>query len=96
VGGSKGKRLLRARQFQFALQGNVSMLIWLGRCILGQIPDASVQLQVDNDDVENLQLSEAAKAHLMELAVAIQKIALAANRQDLEAQAQLTDGNGNG
>jgi hypothetical protein len=90
-------------------QGNVSMLIYVGRVILGQIPAGAVQLSVSDtgaiirtpipmpileSDISELQLSQEAIKHLSELAVEIQRIALAANARDLEAQAQLTDVNG--
>jgi hypothetical protein len=110
LGRSKGKRLLRMKQFQVALQGNVSMLIYLGRVILGQIPADAVQLSVSDtgdiirtpipipfpileSDISELQLSQEAIKHLSELAVEIQRIAVAANARDLEGQA-LTDVNG--
>src|ERR1700740_1538907 len=96
IGRSKGTRLLRTKQFQIALQGNVSMLIYLGTVVLGQVPGAAFQTGFGAQDPmamadgEAPELSQAAKQHLYELASAICRIALAANRQD-----QLTNGDRN-
>lgn len=46
---SKGKRLLRAVQFKAALAGNVTMLIFLGKVILNQIPGASININISED-----------------------------------------------
>jgi len=36
IGSETGKSSLRRRQWQAAMEGNVSMLIWLGKQLLGQ------------------------------------------------------------
>lgn len=33
---ARGEALLRARQYQQAMKGNTTLLIWLGKCRLGQ------------------------------------------------------------
>ena len=60
---SKGKTSLRRWQFKAAEGGNVSMMIWLGKNLLGQrdqveatIPDTSININVSAataDDVNN-------------------------------------------
>ena len=34
---SEGKSSLRAAQMRLALSGNATMLVWLGKCMLGQV-----------------------------------------------------------
>lgn len=38
-GKSTGKMRLRRKQMEVALEGNPTMLIWLGKCMLGQTED---------------------------------------------------------
>jgi hypothetical protein len=84
---------------QLALQGNVSLLIHLGICVLGQLqqPDKRTlnfswntygrlngngQINghaIDAIDPETAELSGMAKEHLLSLAMAIAKVAEAAN-----------------
>lgn len=52
-----GKISLRRKQFQAAMSGNTSMLIWLGKNQLGQsdkqeIQQETVQINIDGDDSE--------------------------------------------
>lgn len=42
-GRAKGRRSLQAKQFEVAMKGNVSMLIWLGKQLLGQKDSVNIE-----------------------------------------------------
>lgn len=46
---SEGKELLRAKQFQVAMEGDKTMLVWLGKQLLDQKDKQHVQ----NEEIEN-------------------------------------------
>ena len=47
---ASGKISLRRAQYELALKGNATMLIWLGRNYLGQSEDVTVKANVALDD----------------------------------------------
>ena len=55
-GRDSGKIRLRQYQWAAAKKGNVAMLIWLGKQILGQADKHDVQMNKPIDDVEFLDL----------------------------------------
>jgi hypothetical protein len=89
IGKSRGARALRSVQFKVALSGNCTMLMYLGKVILGQCPDSEVSIGADGGPTE---LSEVTKAHLVEMAQHIQQIALAANTTEVETEVIERDG----
>lgn len=95
LGQSKGKRALRSVQFRVALSGNTNMLIWLGRCILKQLPHDEVHMHV-NGDATDAELSQAAKEHLVELARHLNTAAIAAQNREVECETMPERGCGNG
>ncbi len=50
---SEGKELLRYRQYQAALNGNVAMMIWMGKNILGQ----SDKQTITNPEAKNIHIT---------------------------------------
>lgn len=97
LGQSRGKRALRSVQFKVALSGNVNMLMYLGKVVLDQLPDAQVNMNI-GAAASPADLSPAAKAHLAELARAISHAALQASTPEVEAEVvkESTEGNGDG
>jgi hypothetical protein len=93
IGQAKGKRALRSVQFRVALSGNVSMLIWLGRCILKQLPADELHMHV-NGDAEDAELSPAAKEHLSEIARHLNQVAIAASATEVDAEVEVITGDG--
>jgi hypothetical protein len=75
LGQAKGRRALRAVQYKVAMAGNTSMLVWLGKCILNQLPDSQVNIGPTSEAAGDI--SPEARAHLAELANAISRAALA-------------------
>jgi hypothetical protein len=92
IGQAKGKRALRAVQFKVALSGNTSLLIWLGRCILGQCPRDEMHMHINGDASDATELSEPTKEHLTELARHIQQLAVATNSREVETEVIGRDG----
>lgn len=56
-GKSTGKQSLRRMQYQLAMKGNVKMLIWLGKQVLGQTDKFDTNANVNTDD--NFKLMQA-------------------------------------
>ena len=54
--GAKGKISIRSKQFQTAMDGNIAMLIWLGKNWLGQ-SDSKDDKTSDNEDDNFFKLS---------------------------------------
>jgi len=52
-GRDSGKRKLRKVQWEVAMKGNVSMLIWLGKQVLGQSEQPSL---VEDEEVEGFDI----------------------------------------
>lgn len=94
IGQSKGKRALRSVQFKVAISGNVNMLMYLGKVVLEQLPDAQVVLGGGGSEATDL--SPAAKAHLAELAQAINQAALNAATPEVEAKVVSSEDSGAG
>lgn len=59
-GRSQGKTSLKRKQFEVAMTGNTSMLIWLGKQILGQTDKSDIKLSQISDE----ELVAEAKARL--------------------------------
>jgi hypothetical protein len=93
-GQAKGKRALRQVQFKVALSGNCNMLIYLGKVILGQCPDAEVH--IGSGGGSDPELSEQAKQHLIEISQHLNAVALAANAREVETEVMSERGPGNG
>lgn len=55
-GKSNGKQSLRRMQYQLAMKGNVKMLIWLGKQVLGQSDKLDTNANINAD--ENFKLME--------------------------------------
>jgi len=95
LGQAKGKRALRSVQFRVALQGNVNMLIFLGKVLLGQDPDNNISLNIHshhpnpNNPDDLPELSKAAKLHLAELSQSIYHNAKTKQVKDIEAEVQV-------
>jgi len=50
---AQGNDLLRSKQFELAVDGNVSMLIWLGKNRLGQADKQEVKAQINSSEIKN-------------------------------------------
>lgn len=55
-GKSNGKQSLRRMQYQLAMKGNVKMLIWLGKQVLGQSDKLDTNANINAD--ENFKLMQ--------------------------------------
>lgn len=44
-----GKMSLKRKQFELAMNGNVTMLIWLGKILLGQREEATTSVTINNN-----------------------------------------------
>lgn len=53
-GRERGKESLRRLQWKSAMEGNVSMQIWLGKQILKQREPKDIALSIDSKDIEEL------------------------------------------
>jgi hypothetical protein len=89
LGQSKGKRAIRSVQMRIALSGNVTMLMFLGKVILNQLPDSQVTIGGPQDPSD---LSLEARTQLAELAKHISQVAIAANTTEVEAEVIERDG----
>jgi len=88
---ARGARGLRAVQMRAALEGNTSMMIWLGRCILGQNKDQSI----GSSTPEALQeISEEAKQHLVELTSVIYNNPQLRQSNPVDIDAQIVESDG--
>ena len=93
LGQAKGRRALRAVQYKVALAGNTTMLCFLGKVLLNQLPDSQVHIGGSpNGDGAITDVSPEAKAHLAELANAITRAALAQNSVEVETEVIQRDG----
>lgn len=50
-GRENGKMSLKRKQWEMAMKGNITMLIWLGKQILGQMDRTEIQLSKVPDNV---------------------------------------------
>ena len=58
-GRANGKMSLRRKQWETALSGNVAMLIWLGKQILGQTDKQVIDHNITPDDIINVTIGGA-------------------------------------
>lgn len=59
LGRANGKMSLRRKQWETALSGNVTMLIWLGKQILGQADKQVIDQNITTDDIINVTIGGA-------------------------------------
>lgn len=59
LGRANGKMSLRRKQWETALGGNVTMLIWLGKQILGQADKQVIDQNITTDDIINVTIGGA-------------------------------------
>jgi len=74
---SLGKASLRRKQYELALKGDKTMLVWLGKQVLGQVDNIEHRIQREEDAVLELsydQLMERARKALPDLIAAYQKL----------------------
>lgn len=62
-----GRMNLRRKQFEVALSGNVSMLIWLGKQILDQKDKSEVELSGKVDDISEIDLDKRIEEKMLKL-----------------------------
>lgn len=54
-GKEKGKGSLRRKQFEIAMKGNVTMLVWLGKQYLGQREKIEASVETDDEKMREMQ-----------------------------------------
>lgn len=59
LGRANGKASLRRKQWETALSGNVTMLIWLGKQILAQTDKQFIDQNITTDDIINVTIGGA-------------------------------------
>jgi hypothetical protein len=102
-GREAGKQTVRRRQMEVAQEGNVAMLIWLGKQILDQadVPQNVINVRAEGGRAENnFVLNDEAKAELENLSLGIHKRALQRAQREVNAERATANGpsndNGNG
>lgn len=74
-GRDSAKASLRAKQFQLAMKGNVTLLIWLGKQHLGQRDKADVTLpETPRGPVQHQTVQDLSDAELMAIAASEDKV----------------------
>jgi hypothetical protein len=76
-----GAASLRRKQYQLALEGNVTMLIWLGKNSLGQKDSPLVEVHNEATAQANFVMNDTVKKKLAEMAFMIRREASAARSQ---------------
>jgi hypothetical protein len=67
-GREQGRMSLKRKQYEIAMSGNVTMLIWLGKIVLDQIEKKEVQIKTDHDEELKAKVKAVPIASLIKLA----------------------------